>query len=98
MRWVTRKNANVDRIACPWLIECFIDTEAEFLFVPAAEVASVAERERAIPYDVAGAELGHTSPSPRPRIREGFPDLDGDPVGPVGAHPHQLSAWREILR
>src|SRR5438445_4549771 len=59
MRWVTRKNASVDRIACPWLIKRFIDPEAEFLYVPAAEVASVAEREGAIPYDVAGVELGH---------------------------------------
>ena len=59
MRWVTRKNASVDRIACPWLIKRFIDPEAEFLYVPAAEVASVAERDEAIPYDVAGAELGH---------------------------------------
>ena len=59
MKWVTRKNASVDRIACPWLVKRFIDPEAEFLYVPAPEVAAVAEREGAIPYDVAGAELGH---------------------------------------
>jgi hypothetical protein len=59
MKWVTRKNANVDRIACPWLIRRFVDKDAEFLFVPAEEVAAVAEREGAIPYDVKGAELGH---------------------------------------
>jgi hypothetical protein len=59
MRWVTRKNASVDRIACPWLIKRFVDPEAEFLYVPAPEVAAVAEREGAIPYDVAGVELGH---------------------------------------
>ncbi|HYM51235.1 MAG TPA: chromate resistance protein ChrB domain-containing protein [Candidatus Limnocylindrales bacterium] len=59
MKWVTRKNANVDRVACPWLIKRFVDPEAEFLFVPADEVSAVAERERAIPYDVKGAELGH---------------------------------------
>jgi hypothetical protein len=59
MRWVTRKNASVDRIACPWLIKRFIDPEAEFLYVQAAEVAAVADREGAIPYDVAGVELGH---------------------------------------
>ena len=53
MRWVTRENANVDRVACPWLIKRFIDPDAEFLYVPAAEVASVAERDGAIPYDVA---------------------------------------------
>jgi len=59
MRWVTRKNASVDRIACPWLIKRFIDPDAEFLYVPAAEVAAVAAREGAIPYDVGGVELGH---------------------------------------
>jgi hypothetical protein len=59
MKWVTRKNANVDRIACPWLITRFIDKDAEFLFVPAEEVGAVAQRDGAIPFDVKGAELGH---------------------------------------
>jgi hypothetical protein len=59
MKWVTRKNASVDRIACPWLIKRFIDPDAEFLYVPAPDVTAVAEREGAIPYDVAGVELGH---------------------------------------
>jgi len=59
MKWVTRKNANVDRVACPWLISRFIDKGAVFLFVAAEEVSAVAEREGAIPYDVKGAELGH---------------------------------------
>jgi len=59
MKWVTRKNAGVDRVACPWLIRRFVDEDAEFLYVPTEEVAAVAERESAIPYDVKGAELGH---------------------------------------
>jgi hypothetical protein len=59
MKWVTRENAKVDRIACPWLVRRFVDPEAEFLFVPAGEVMKVAEREGAIPFDVKGAELGH---------------------------------------
>jgi len=59
VKWVTRKNANVDRIACPWLIKKFVDPDAEFLYVPAEEVIAFAERESAIPYDVTGAELGH---------------------------------------
>jgi hypothetical protein len=59
MKWVTRKNANVDRIACPWLIKRFVDKDADFLFVPSDEVAGVAEREDAVPFDVKGAELGH---------------------------------------
>ena len=59
MKWVTRKNASVDRIACPWLVRRFIDPEAEFLYVPSADVVAVAEREGAFPYDVGGVELGH---------------------------------------
>jgi hypothetical protein len=59
MKWVTRKNANVDRVACPWLIKRFVDSEAEFLFEPNDEVMAVAEREKAIPYDVKDVELGH---------------------------------------
>jgi hypothetical protein len=59
MKWVTRKNANVDRVACPWLISKFVDPDAEFLYVPVDEVAAVTERENAIPYDVGDVELGH---------------------------------------
>ena len=59
MKWITRERVKVDRVACPWLIRKFIDPDAEFLFVPAEEVMTVAERERAIPYDVKGVELGH---------------------------------------
>ena len=59
MKWVTRKNANVDRVACPWLITRFVDHEAEFLYVPTEEVMAVAEREGATPYDVKDVELGH---------------------------------------
>jgi hypothetical protein len=59
MKWVTRKNANVDRIACPWLIKRFVDKDAEFMYVPTDQVTAVAQREDAIPYDVAHVELGH---------------------------------------
>jgi hypothetical protein len=59
MKWITRENANVDRVACPWLIRRFIDPQAEFLFAPAAEVMAGAKREQAIPYDVPNVELGH---------------------------------------
>jgi hypothetical protein len=59
MKWVTRENANVDRVACPWLIKRFIDREAEFLFVPKDQVLEVAGREGAHSYDAAGAEYTH---------------------------------------
>ena len=59
MKWITRERVNVDRVACPWLIKKFVDSEAQFFFVPAAEVSSEAERMGAIPFDVKGVELGH---------------------------------------
>jgi hypothetical protein len=59
MKWITREIANVDRVACPWLIKRFVDPEAVFLYVPADQVMEAAEREGAIPYDVPNVELGH---------------------------------------
>ena len=59
MKWVTRERVKVDRVACPWLIKKFIDSKAEFLFVPAEKVLEVAGREGAVPFDVPGVEFGH---------------------------------------
>ena len=59
MKWITRENVKVDRVACPWLIRRFVDPAATFLFAPAARVEEAAEQAGAIPFDVAGAELGH---------------------------------------
>jgi len=59
MNWITREHVKVDRVACPWLIRKFVDPEAEFFFVPAEQVAAETKRLVAIPFDVAGAELGH---------------------------------------
>jgi hypothetical protein len=62
MKWVTRARPKVDRVACPWLIKRFVDTAAEFLYVPPDQVMDVANREGAIPFDVANVELGHKGP------------------------------------
>jgi hypothetical protein len=59
MKWVTRANPKVDRVACPWLIKKFVDSDAEFLYAPADQVMTVAEREGATAYDVPNVELGH---------------------------------------
>jgi hypothetical protein len=59
MKWITREKVKVDRVACPWLIRKFIDPQAEFIFVPADKVMEIAEREKAIPFDAPGVELGH---------------------------------------
>ncbi len=52
--WVTRARPKVDRIACPWLVRRFVDPAAVFLFVSPAEVADVAERFGAAPFDIEG--------------------------------------------
>ena len=59
MKWVTRERPKTDRIACPWLIKKFLDPDAEFLYVPTAEVLAVAEREGAHSYDATGARYTH---------------------------------------
>ena len=51
MKWITRSNVKVDRVACPWLIRRFVDPTAEFIFVPEAELLATARRENAIPFD-----------------------------------------------
>jgi hypothetical protein len=59
MKWITRSHVHVDRVACPWLITRFIDSDAEFLFVPKSEIDRVAGETGAIPFDAPGVELGH---------------------------------------
>jgi len=59
MLWITRSRVHVDRVACPWLIRRFVDSEARFVFVPKSRVAAVAEETGAIPFDAPGVELGH---------------------------------------
>ena len=59
MKWITRSHVHVDRVVCPWLIARFVDSEAEFLFVPASQIEKVARETGAIPFDAPGVELGH---------------------------------------
>ena len=59
MKWITRAHVHVDRVACPWLISRFIDSDAEFIFVAPTLVKKVAEVKNAIPFDAEGVELGH---------------------------------------
>jgi len=59
MKWITREKVKVDRVACPWLIKKFVDSAAEFLFVPASQVASREVEIGATPFDIEGCELGH---------------------------------------
>ena len=59
MKWLTRSHVHVDRVACPWLITRFVDSEAEFVFAPKGEIDRIAAESRAIPFDAPGVELGH---------------------------------------
>jgi len=66
MKWITREKVKVDRVACPWLIENFVDPQAEFVFLPRdTDWGSI--RDGTV-YDVPGCELGRrntTSMIPR---------------------------------
>jgi rhodanese-related sulfurtransferase len=57
--WVTRARPKIDRVACPWLIRRFIDPAAVFLFVAPAEVADVADRFDATPFDIEDVFWSH---------------------------------------
>jgi hypothetical protein len=51
MKWITRKNIKVDRVACPWLIRRFVDPAAEFLFIEESDLLARATQENATPFD-----------------------------------------------
>ena len=62
MKWITRENVKVDRVACPWLIRRFVDPDAEFLFVSESKLLETADREQAIPFDapkLSAVKLNH---------------------------------------
>ena len=56
MKWVTWEQVGVDRMACAWLIQKYIDQEAAFLFVPVGSKPLPAEAE---PFDIPGVRLSH---------------------------------------
>ncbi len=58
-RWITRERPKIDRIACPWLIRRFIDTRAEFFYVPATQVLAQSIALHAVAYDIPGAPVSH---------------------------------------
>ena len=59
MKWVTRRNARVNRIATAWLVRRFVDPRPEFLFVEADQVAEIQERDGATGFDAPGATYPH---------------------------------------
>ena len=57
--WVTKQRPKIDRIACPWLIKRFINPAARFMFVAPNEVADVAEKFNATPFDMPDGFWSH---------------------------------------
>ena len=69
MKWITRKDVKVDRVACPWLIKRFIDPQAEFLFVNEKDLVDQSKQQGAIPFDAphawnSGVRSGPAVPVP----------------------------------
>jgi hypothetical protein len=65
MKWITRQDVKVDRVACPWLIKRFIDPKAEFLFVDEKDLVEKANQEGAFPFDaprIESIKLSHRGP------------------------------------
>jgi hypothetical protein len=59
MKWITRERPKIDRIASPWLIKNFVDSNAEFIYAPKDMVFERAKELNAIPFDLPGAEFTH---------------------------------------
>ena len=62
MKWITRKDIRVDRVACPWLIKRFVDPMAQFLFVEEKDLVEQAKLQDAIPFDapkIEAVKLNH---------------------------------------
>jgi len=65
MKWITRKDVKVDRVACPWLIKRFVDPQAEFLFVEENDLLDESKRQGATPFDapkIEAIKLNHRGP------------------------------------
>ncbi len=59
MKWITREQIRVNRTATCWLVRRFLDSEAEFIFVPADQVESVQSESGATGFDAPGATYPH---------------------------------------
>ncbi|HZY79903.1 MAG TPA: chromate resistance protein ChrB domain-containing protein [Cyclobacteriaceae bacterium] len=59
MKWITRERPKIDRIACPWLIQRFVDKRAEFFYVPFDQVIERSKELNATPFDVPNVEYSH---------------------------------------
>jgi hypothetical protein len=81
MKWVTRKQIRVNRVATAWLIRRFIDAQAEFFFVEPDQVAEMQMQQGAKGFDAPGATYPHKDDQGRCSF-EALVDeyCSGDPV------------------
>ncbi len=56
MKWVTWEKVGVDRMACAWLIARFIDSKAQFAFIPREQTTLPMGAE---PFDIPGVRYSH---------------------------------------
>ncbi len=56
MKWVTWEHIGVDRMGCAWLIQRFIDQQAEFTFIASG---STSLPEGCEPFDIPGVRFSH---------------------------------------
>src|SRR5215813_1834543 len=59
MKWITREKIRVNRTATCWLIVRFLDSDAEFIFAPSDQVASMQAQIGATGFDAPGATYPH---------------------------------------
>jgi hypothetical protein len=59
MNWITRKDIRVNRTATCWLIQRFLDPEAEFIFISPEEVASIQDETAGTGFDAPDAKYPH---------------------------------------
>ena len=50
MKWITRSGVKVDRVACPWLIQDFVDPEADPALSLLGEIVRAADLHPSIPH------------------------------------------------
>ena len=57
MKWIAREYVKIDRVACPWLLQRFIDPSTQFVFLPKdTDWSKISDR---FVYDVPGRDLRH---------------------------------------
>jgi hypothetical protein len=103
MKWITREKIKVDRVACPWLIRNFVDSEAEFIFLP--HDTDWSKIDEGIVFDVPNFELGHhgedvsfNSILKKYKLTDSALILLGEIVRAADSHPSKPHAAGEGLR